>query len=281
MNLQIRKSSREQVKMKMSLCGPSGSGKTYSSLLLALGLCSDWTKICLIDTENGSADLYAHLGDFNVVRMSAPFSPEKYIACLELCEKEGLEVVIIDSISHCWEFLIEAHSNMVGNSFANWSKITPRHNAFVQKILQSSFHVVTTMRTKTDYVLNQKDNKMVPEKVGLRTIQRDGVDYEFTLVFDLDIKHHATASKDRTNMFIDKPEFTVSEETGKKILEWTRQGDPKGLIERINDCKSISELLELYRLDPAKSKRFERDFTKRRSQLTSTEHLITQNNGKE
>ena len=72
MTLQIRKSSREQVKMKMALCGPSGSGKTYSSLLLAHGLCNDWSKICLIDTENGSADLYAHLGDFNVVSMSAP-----------------------------------------------------------------------------------------------------------------------------------------------------------------------------------------------------------------
>ena len=277
MNLEFRKSSRKQVKMKMALTGPSGSGKTYSSLLVAKGLCGSWDKICLIDTENKSADLYAHLGNFNVISVASPYSPEKYIAALDECEKEDMEVVIIDSISHCWEFLLNAHSNMVGNSFANWSKITPRHNGFVQKMLQVPFHVIATMRTKTDYVLNQKDGKYVPEKMGLKTIQRDGVDYEFTLVFDIDIKHQATASKDRTALFIDKPAILLREEVGAVLDKWSSEGESEELSRRIEECKSIADLIVLYRADPSKQKQFKKEFAAKRSELTSSKHLL---NGK-
>ncbi|MBR9861417.1 AAA family ATPase [bacterium] len=267
------------------MTGPSGSGKTYSSLLIAKGLCGRWDKVCLIDTENGSADLYAHLGDFNVISMKAPYSPEKYINALELCSQRGMEAVVIDSISHCWEFLVEAHSNMVGNSFANWAKITPRHNSFIQSMLRVPFHIVATMRTKTDYVLNQKDNKYVPEKVGLKTIQRDGVDYEFTLVFDLDIKHHASASKDRTNMFIDKPQFTITEDTGKKIMEWSKQGEPKEFAIRIRECKTMKELLQLYKDNPGTMETYKSDYATKKAHLLASEALLegqlkTQENGK-
>lgn len=131
-----------------------------------------------------------------------------------------MEVIIIDGISHCWENLLEFHANMLGNSFANWNKITPRQTLFVNKILTSSCHIIATMRTKQDYVLNEKNGKLVPEKVGLKTIMRDGIDYEFTIVLDIDMKHHAKASKDRTNLFADKPEFIITPDTGKAILNW-------------------------------------------------------------
>ena len=109
----------------MGLQGPSGSGKTYSALLLAYGLCYTWNKIAVIDTENHSAELYAHLGEYNVINLTAPFTPEKYIQALEVCEKAGMEVVIIDSTTHQWENLLEYHSSLQGNSFTNWGKITP------------------------------------------------------------------------------------------------------------------------------------------------------------
>ena len=98
---------------------------------------------------------------------------------------------------------------MQGNSFANWSKITPRQNAFVQKILSSPTHIIATMRVKQNYVLNEKNGKYIPEKVGLKAVQRDNVDYEFTCVWDLNIKHQAVASKDRTNLFMGKPEWIL------------------------------------------------------------------------
>jgi hypothetical protein len=222
--MELRQSSKKQAKIKLALAGCAGSGKTYSSLLLAYGMTNNWSKIAIIDTENGGADLYAHLGNYNVLNLKSPFMPENYIKAIEICESAGIEVIIIDSISHCWEFLLEFHSQMQGNSFTNWGKITPRQTAFVQKILNSNCHIISTMRTKQDYVLNEKNGKLVPEKVGLKTIMRDGIDYEFTIVLDVDMKHFAKASKDRTNLFMDKPEFVITSDTGKAILNWCNEG---------------------------------------------------------
>ena len=223
--MQLRQSERKQAKIKMALQGSAGSGKTYSSLLLAKGLTNgDLSKVAIIDTENGSADLYSHLGSYNVLTLQPPFTPENYIKAIEVCEKANMEVIILDSISHSWDELLDFHSKLAGNSFTNWSKITPRLNSFINKILQCKSHVIATMRTKQDYVLNLKDGKNVPEKVGLKSVMRDGVDYEFTLVFDVDIKHFAVSSKDRTGLFMGKPEFIISENTGKEILDWCSTG---------------------------------------------------------
>lgn len=176
----------------MALQGPAGSGKTKSALLLAKGLIGNWFEVAVIDTENQSASLYSDLGPYNTLSLSFPFTPEKYIQAINHCEREGIKVIIIDSVSHEWDGMggiLDIHSSMVGNSFTNWSRVTPRHNAFVQTILQSSCHIISTIRSKQDYVLNEKNRKMVPEKVGLKGIQRDGIDYEFTIVLDLDSKH--------------------------------------------------------------------------------------------
>lgn len=215
----LRVSSKRQAKIKMALQGCAGSGKTYSALLLAYGITKDWSKIAVIDSENGSADLYAGLGGYNVLPIK-DYSPETYIEAINVCESAEIEVIIIDSISHCWDYLLEYHAGLMGNSFVNWAKVTPRQNAFIRKILQSKCHIICTMRTKQDYVLNEKNGKMVPEKVGLKAVMRDGVDYEFTIVLDIDLKHHAVASKDRTGLFMGKPEFTITPETGESILEW-------------------------------------------------------------
>ena len=183
--LNLRVSSKKQAKIKLALQGCAGSGKTYSALLLAYGLCNDWTKIAIIDSEHGSADLYAHLGAYNVLSLSDNFTPETYIQAIEICEGAGMEVIIIDSISQCWDTLLEYHAGLQGNSFTNWQKVTPRINAFMQKVLQSGSHVICTMRCKQDYVLSEKNGKMIPEKVGLKAVMRDGIDYEFTIVLSL------------------------------------------------------------------------------------------------
>ncbi len=226
----LRQSSKRQAKIKMALQGCAGSGKTYSALLLAYGLTKDWSRIAVIDSENGSADLYANLGGYNVLPIT-DYSPETYIEAINVCENAGMEVIIIDSISHCWDFLLEYHAGLMGNSFVNWAKVTPRQNAFIQRILQSKCHVICTMRTKQDYVLNEKNGKMVPEKVGLKAVMRDGVDYEFTIVLDIDLKHHAVASKDRTGLFMGRPEFTITPETGDSILKWCNSESRPNVVE--------------------------------------------------
>ena len=128
--MQLRQSERKRAKIKMALQGSAGSGKSYSSLMIAKGLTSgDLSKVAVIDTENGSADLYVHLGNYNVLILTPPFTPENYIKAIEVCEQAGMEVIIMDSISHVWDELLDFHSKLAGNSFTNWAKVTPRQKA--------------------------------------------------------------------------------------------------------------------------------------------------------
>ena len=273
--MQLRTSARKQAKIKLALQGASGSGKTYSSLLLAFGITNNWKKIAIIDSENGSADLYAHLGSYNVLTLTPPFTPENYIEAIQMCESAGVEVIIIDSISQCWDNLLEYHSGLQGNSFTNWSKITPRQNLFVQKILSSNCHIISTMRTKQDYVLTEKNGKMVPEKVGLKATQRDGIDYEFTLVLDIDIKHNVTASKDRTGLFMGKPDFTITTETGKKILDWCNSGINVEMIRsQIVASKTVEELNAIYHKYPEWYQQLTSDFLSKKSALLEPQKNI-------
>lgn len=236
---QLRKAARKKAKIRLGLSAPSGAGKTYSSLLIARGLASSWDKVAIIDTENNSADLYENLGDYNVISLSAPFSPERYIEAIKTCEDAGMEVIIIDSISHEWEGkggILEIHTNMSGNSFTNWATLTPRHNAFIAAILQSKCHMITTVRRKQDYEMTKDSNgKVKVEKAGLKEITRENWEYELTINLELDIKHNAIASKDRTQLFADKPHFTPTIETGKMILDWCEKGDTEMTLQQAID----------------------------------------------
>ncbi len=267
--MQLQKASRKKAKIKMCLNGPSGSGKTYSSLLIANGLC-EWSKIAVIDTENHSSELYSHLGGYNVLQLSAPYTPEKYVQAIEACGQAGMQVIIIDSISHEWEYILEAHASLPGNSFTNWQKIGLRHKQFINAILGSKAHIIATTRTKQDYVVNNFNGKMVPEKVGLKAVQREGLDYEFTLVFDLNMKNSATASKDRTGMFSGQPEKKLTIETGKYIYNWCNAGidiTPNDITSTIYSCKNIDELLELYNQHPQYKEVLKPEFEKRKREI--------------
>jgi hypothetical protein len=268
--------------MRLSVQGPSGSGKTYGALLVAFGLCNDWSKIAVIDTENSSAELYAHLGEYNTLQLAAPFNPEKFIEAIRTCEREHMEVIILDSSSHEWDGMggiLDIHSHLPGNSFTNWAKVTPRHNAFVQSIVNSSCHVITTVRSKQDYVLTDKNGKQVPEKVGLKGIQKDGYDYEATIAFEVDLHHRASVSKDRTELFIGQHEIILNVEVGQRLKAWCEQGaviTVDVVTGRINDCKSIQELLSLYQIFPQYKEVLRPEFEQRKRQI-----LIQQNVDKE
>jgi hypothetical protein len=273
--MQLQKATRKRAKIKMALQGPSGSGKTYSSLQIAYGLCSDWSKVAVVDSENGSANLYSHLGNYYILELSDTFSPERYIQAIETCEKAGMEVIILDSVTHGWEYLLDYHSSLQGNSFTNWSKVTPRHNAFVQKILSSSCHIICTVRTKTDYVMNEKNGKLVPEKVGLKPVQKDTFEYEMTLVFELNIKNNALASKDRTGLFYGKPEQKLYIQTGKQIADWCNSGESVTVdivSSRIGSCKSIQELLTLYKMYPQFQEVLQKEYEEKKRELILKVH---------
>ncbi|WP_027907152.1 ATP-binding protein [Pseudomonas taiwanensis] len=221
----FKKAERKQAKLRLALAGPSGSGKTMSALLMAKGLGG---RIAVIDTEHGSASLYADIADFDVLELHAPYSPERYAEAITAAEQAGYSVLIIDSYSHEWtgsggclesnEKL--AHQKFKGNTWAAWNETTPRHRKLTDKILTSPLHIICTMRSKTETV--QGEGKKVI-KLGMKSEQRDGTDYEFTVVLDITHDGHAAiASKDRTKLF-DQPEV-ISEDTGRRLLAWLNDG---------------------------------------------------------
>jgi hypothetical protein len=308
--MQLKQSQRQQVKLRLGLSGASGFGKTKSALLLAYGMTQDWSKIAVIDTENSSASLYSDLGNYNVLDLQAPYSPERYIQAIELCEKSGIEVIIIDSASHEWNGTggcLDIHEKL-GGRFQDWANVTPRHQAFINKILQSSCHIITTTRRKMDYSLDVGSNgKTKVVKHGTKEITRDGFEYELTINFELVNENHlAKASKDRTGLFMNKPEFIITSDTGKMILEWCNSGsktdptqsfvpnstgrnsmpkiDPKDafkctpsqnlmdateqeVYETIQNCKSVTELLALYRQFPQYQENLKPDYEAKKSLL--------------
>ncbi len=279
--MQLRKSERKKAKIRLALQSPSGAGKTMSALLIAKGMTGgNWNKIAVIDTENNSSDLYAHLGEFNVLQLDAPFTPEKYMKAIEACENAEMEVIIVDSVSHEWESILSIHSNMTGNSFTNWGKVNPRHNAFVQRMLQSKCHIIGTIRSKQDYVLAEKNGKYVPEKHGLKGVTRDGMDYEFTVVLELDLSHNATSTKDRTGLFMGNPPFIPTEETGKIILDWCNEGtDLPTIKKKIKACKTLEELTAIYHQYITYYDDVEEDFKAKKAAITKLSNKKVKQNG--
>ena len=249
--MELKTAQRHQVKLRLGLSGASGFGKTYSALLLANGITNDWSKIAIIDTENNSANLYAHLGNFNVLSLDEPYSPERYINAIKACEKASVELIIIDSITHEWQGkggCLQIHEQL-GGRFQDWSKVSPRHQAFIDAILQSKCHIVTTVRSKIDYSLDSDQNgKTKVVKHGTKEITREGFEYELTVNFELiNDKHLAKASKDRTGLFMDKPEFIINQATGKKLMQWCNLGlSLEDVKQEIESCTTVDGLSELY-----------------------------------
>ena len=225
MSMKFTPAVRKRAKLRLAISGPSGAGKTYGALQIAAGIGG---KVALIDTERGSASLYSDILPFDTLELNPPYSPERFIEAIKAAESAGYDVIVIDSITHEWNGsggCCDINENLAqakyrGNTWSAWSETTPRHRAFVDAILQSSCHVIATMRSKTETV--QGEDKKV-RKVGMKTEQRDGTDYEFTVMLELEHeKHLAVATKDRTRLF--REPHVISPETGKRLIAWLDSG---------------------------------------------------------
>ncbi len=264
---EIRKAERKQARLRLGLIAPSGAGKTASSLLLAFGVTGDWSKVGMIDTEAGSGELYVGetfqtndgaitVGDYLYTRIEPEFKASKYLDAIKSMQKALGDggCIIIDSLSHAWAGqggLLDKQGSIAdksGNSYTAWRQVTPDHNLLVETILQSSCHIIATMRAKIEYVLETNDKgKQVPKKVGLAPVQREGMEYEFTVVFDIDMNHVASVSKDRSNLF-DGVFTKISPSTGELLRDWLGKGiEVKELTleDYLTDIKKATNLDEL------------------------------------
>jgi hypothetical protein len=277
--MQLQQAQRHQVKLRLGLSGASGFGKSYSALLLAYGITNDWSKIAIIDTENNSASLYSHLGNYNVLTLNAPYSPERYIEAINTCERASMEVIIIDSITHEWSGkggCLQIHEDL-GGTFQMWAKVTPRHQAFIDAILGSKSHIITTVRRKMDYSLDVTSNgKTKVIKHGTKEVTREGFEYELTVNFEfINDKHLVSASKDITGLFMGKPEFVINSSTGKRLLEWCNQGvSVQDIIQQIKNTFSIDDLRQLYQKYGAINEQIKSLIMIRKSEIEKVTQII-------
>lgn len=236
MSISIRKARRSATKLRLLLDGPSGSGKTWGALTIAKGLGG---RCAVIDTEQGSSDIYDHLHEFDVVDLAPPFTPERYIEAIKACEDAGYDVIVIDSITHEWsgkggclELVDEiARAQFRGNTWSAYSVITPRHRAFIDAMLRSPAHIVATGRSKTETAQVDDGGRKKVVKLGMKVETRDGVEYEFTTCLSIiHDGHFATASKDRTGLFAGDPK-PITVETGKRLAAWLAGGEAVRIVE--------------------------------------------------
>jgi energy-coupling factor transporter ATP-binding protein EcfA2 len=237
MVMQFRPATREHAKARIALIGPSGSGKTKSALLIAQGLCSDHGRIAVIDTEAGSASKYAGQGvDFETLELGS-FAPTTYIEAIQTAQRAGFEVLIVDSLSHAWmgaggalEMVDQiAKRSQSKNSFTAWRDVTPEHNRLVAALVGCSMHLIVTMRSKMEYVLEDVDvggGKTVkqPRKVGLAPVQREGLEYEFDVVGDITLDHDWLISKTRCELFDKAVVHKPGSAFAAQLLGWLNTG---------------------------------------------------------
>lgn len=225
--MKFQKAIKHEAKLRLAITGPSGSGKTFTALKVASALTDK--PIAVVDTEHGSAAKYADLFDFDAFEMEPPFHPERYLEAIAEAQIAGYGVIVLDSLSHAWTGTgglldivdqIAARSRSK-NTFAAWKEGTPIHNKLIDGILYSDIHVIATMRSKQDYQVDKDDDgKTSVKKLGLAPIQRDGFEYEFDIVLDMDVNHTGIISKTRcidlTDAVIKKP----GDELAQTLREW-------------------------------------------------------------
>lgn len=227
----FQKATKKAAKLRLALIGPAGAGKSYTALRIAEGLGG---PIAAIDTERGSLSKYSHVTDFDVLELDT-FSVEKYINAIHDAEAAGYNVLIIDSLSHAWagkdgilEFVDKRKTQNRGNDFGVWRDATPLQNSLVDAILTSKCHIICTMRSKMEYVIerDEKTGKNVPRKVGLQPVQRDQIEFELDVVGDLDQDHKFVVTKSRIDFLADAVILKPGPEVGKQLLDWLNDGAP-------------------------------------------------------
>ncbi|MCX4605418.1 ATP-binding protein [Streptomyces anulatus] len=258
----FRPATKDKAKARVAIQGVSGSGKTWTGLSVAHGL-SEGQRFAVIDTERGAASLYVGINgiQFDVLQMQR-FDPRDLVKALAAAAQAGYGTVFIDSLSHFWkgtdgtlEQVEKAKSKYGGNSFAGWKDGTPMQNDMIDALLTYPGHIVVTMRSHTEWVLQENDRgRKEPVAMGMRAEQRKGVEYEFGVVAAMNIDNQLTVLKSRCpslhKRIIEEPNGAA--DIAKPLLDWLNDGaesvDTSAWIDSASDeTATADQLLALYR----------------------------------
>lgn len=232
MSMTFQKATKKSARLRMALIGVAGAGKTYTALSIASNL---GQKIAVLDTERGSASKYSDLFEFDVMEPET-FSPKTYTDAIIAAEETGYDVIILDSLSHAWAGkdgaleLVDRVSRRAqsGNNFGAWRDVTPLHNAMVDTIIGAKIHIIATMRAKTEYVQEKdpKTGKTSVRKVGMAPVQRDGLEYEFDVVADIDSENNLVIGKTRCPAIAGAVFNKAGRDVATRLKNWLTDGAP-------------------------------------------------------
>lgn len=272
----FKSATKKESKLRLALFGPSGSGKTFTSLRIASGIVHQTGgKIALIDSERRSASKYADRFTFDTVALNEK-NIDEYVKFINEASGYNYSVLIIDSLTHAWkELLIEidrlAKTKYKGNSWGAWSEGTPRQKYLVDALLNFNGHIIATMRSKTEWIVESNENKTSPKRVGTSPDQGKGIEYEFDLLFDLSPEHVGNVLKDRTGKFQDKVLEFPGEEFGAELINWLTDGEKlSDYTSKINNCETIANLKSLwYELNDEEKSLHQNQFSSKKALLES------------
>jgi hypothetical protein len=275
------RATKSASRLRLALCGPTGAGKTFTALSIA---CALGKRVAVIDTERGSSQKYADRFAFDVLELDN-HSPDDYRDAIQAAVVEAYDVLIVDSLSHAWmgkggalEMVDQEAARTKGNSFGAWRNVTPKHVRLLDAITAAPLHVIATMRTKTEWLQEEVDGKKRIRKIGTVPIQRDGIEFEFDVVADLEPEHNRlTVTKTRCVEL----DGLVVEKAGSELADTLAQwlaGDETPFakaVAAIQSSGSFDELAlaaELAKACPPRDRdRLKPLFAARRDQLTHTD----------
>lgn len=244
--MQFKKADKKASKLRCSIFGPSGSGKTYTSLRIANGFKNATNgKIAFIDSERGSASKYADRFDFDVLELDRKTIAD-YLQGIKVASDNGYNILIIDSLSHAWQELIEdidrlANVKYKGNTWRAWAEGTPKQRSLIDAIINYPGHVMATIRSKTEWEVGE-DKKV--RRVGLSPEQGKGIEYEFDMLLEITVDHYATVIKDRTGKYQDKIINMPDEKFGIELINWLNSGSaiPQNIPQQLQQREIIQPI---------------------------------------
>lgn len=257
---------REQLVGSIGFIGASGAGKTLGMLKIAYGFISKkypklsdeakWHKIGVIDTEHERSKIYAgttsfgiDVGSFKHLDFEAPYTVERLDAAIKhLKDEHKVEIIIVDSTSHFWDGqggILDLQQSF-GGTFAAWQQTNPHYAHFVSLVTGEKYGIdmLNGMRAKQHYEVSQSEiGKLQVQKMGLKPVQRDSLEYEFHIVFNIDMDHIATPMKDNSGMFNTVPPAQIEQEYGEKLFLWLKEGKDVKAEEKAEKQPIIDSIL--------------------------------------
>src|SRR5437764_4623934 len=236
--LNIAPAERAGAHLLIQLYGPPRSGKTYTALRIARGMVGPKGRIGVLDTESGRARLYSDKvpGGFVVGELTPSYTPRRYLEAIEEFLAYGVDILVVDSFSHCWEGpggvleMADQAEEHGKKGLMKWLMPKRDYKKLVSFLLSTRMHMILCSRAKQPILEVVVEGEKTLVTQPWEPIQDKRLKYEMTIVvpMTLDGMYETEAGRlkapgDLADLF---QGALLDERTGAAIAEWVNGGKP-------------------------------------------------------